>query len=83
MPRRSDQASRARRGAPPRSARCRRRATPLDLPRRRARTDAGGAVGSEALDTGTVTNGASNPGDRPRGEPLGAGPEGERPPGVV
>jgi hypothetical protein len=32
---------------------------PLDVPCRRARTDAGGALGREALDAGTVASGAS------------------------
>ena len=64
-----------------RGAQCRRRAAPLDVPRRCARTDAGGAIGREALDAGTVASGASiKPGkavplrqdrcrwcDRPRG----------------
>jgi hypothetical protein len=41
----------------------------LDLSCRFARTEVGGALGREALDTGTVASGASNPGDRPRDEP--------------
>jgi hypothetical protein len=55
------------------------RAAPLDAPCRRARAGAGDAIGREALDAGAVASGASiKPGDRSRGEPLGAGPEGER-----
>jgi hypothetical protein len=42
---------------------------------------AGGAIGRMALDAATVASRASiKPGDRPRGDPQGGGPEGERPP---
>jgi hypothetical protein len=48
-----------------RCARCRRRAAPLDVPCRYGRTVAGGALGREPLDAGTVAS--IKAGDRPRG----------------
>jgi hypothetical protein len=61
------------RGAPLRGPRRRRRAAPLDMPRRCAGKDAGGAIGREALDAGTG-GGASvkpdEPGETLHREPL-------------
>jgi hypothetical protein len=69
----SSRASPARR-APPRAARCRRRAASLDVPCRCARTDAGAAIGRAALGAGTVPSGASikpdEPGETLHREPL-------------
>jgi hypothetical protein len=56
---RRHQGRRARRGAPPRAARCRRRAAPLDVSCRRGRTVAGGAIGRDAPNAGMVLSGAS------------------------
>jgi hypothetical protein len=55
----------------------RRRVAPLDAPRRCVRTVAGGAIGREAVDAGTVASGASikpgEPGEALHREPLDAG----------
>jgi hypothetical protein len=60
-----------------RAAQCRRRAALLDVPCRCAGTDAGGAIGREALDAATVASGASikpgEPGEALHREALDAG----------